>query len=235
MDNSDIRREARLTLSGNWVKAILVTLLVSLLGGLWVRCKLEFSIDILSDETQQSLAALLMPYKNKIIGSAIGLALLYFIIGGTIQLGYCVYLLKLYDGYTPSVGDIFSQFYRFSEGIVLHLLTSLYVFLWSLLFIIPGIVAAYRYAMAPYILAENPQMTAGEAITESKFLMDGNKMRLFLLDLSFFGWGLLSLVTVGVANLWINPYINLSYAIFYRQLNPYARAAHNDNTASTDM
>jgi len=101
---------------------------------------------------------------------------------------------------------------------VLNLLITLKVIAWSLLFVIPGIVAAYRYSMATYIMAENPGMQATEAIERSKALMDGRKGDLFCLDLSFIGWAILASITFGIGYLWLIPYIYTAYAAFYETL-----------------
>ena len=93
------------------------------------------------------------------------------------------------------------------------------MFLWSLLFVIPGIVADYSYSMTDYILAEHPDMTASEAIAASKAMMAGNKWRLFCLNMSFIGWALLSIFTLGIGILWLNPYQNVSVAAFYREIS----------------
>ena len=92
---------------------------------------------------------------------------------------------------------------------------ALFIFLWSLLFVIPGIVAGYRYAMAPFIMAENPNIGAFEAIAMSKEMMRGHKGELFYLHLTFIGWKLLALFTFGIGNLFIAPYIATSEAAFY--------------------
>ena len=90
--------------------------------------------------------------------------------------------------------------------------------LWSLLLIIPGIVAAYRYSMAFYILNDNPEMSAKAALDESKRMMAGYKGKLFCLQLSFIGWGFLCLFTLGIGYLWLTPYIQTSMAYFYQNL-----------------
>ena len=96
---------------------------------------------------------------------------------------------------------------------------SIFAVLWSLLFVIPGIYAAYGYAMTPYILMENPEMTPNEAITKSKELMDGNRFRLFCLEISFIGWVLLAaFFTLGIGMFWLAPYIEASFAAFYREI-----------------
>ena len=84
---------------------------------------------------------------------------------------------------------------------------------------IPGIIASYRYAMTPYILLENPGMTANEAIKKSKELMQGNKWRLFCLQFSFIGWSILCVFTLGIGFLWLVPYMEAANAAFYREIS----------------
>lgn len=115
------------------------------------------------------------------------------------------------------INDLFNGFKEFGRSLVLYLLIGLFVLLWSLLFIIPGIIASYRYALAFYILRDNPQMSASEALNESKRLMDGYKMDLFLLGLSFIGWALLCILTLGIGLLWLGPYMNTAYTNFYEE------------------
>ena len=138
-------------------------------------------------------------------------------------MGYAGFLLKTQDGKQPEFRDLFSQFDRFGTGFAQKFLRSLYVTLWSLLFLIPGFVKALSYAMTPFILAEHPELTVSQAITLSETMMDGHKMDLFLLGLTFLGWELLCVLTLGIGFLWLNPYINATYAAFYRQL----QAEHN--------
>ena len=226
MSSSDFRAKARQILAGKWLMAVLVTLVAGILGGVLTSVSTNFNANINIDEEviqdfPEVLRSVLFAYTTIVasIGGALGLA--QFLLGGPVKLGYCRYLLKLHDGEEGDIKDLFSQFDRFADGFLLNLLTGIYVFLWSLLFIIPGIVAAYRYAMAPFIMQENPGMRAGEAIDASKKMMDGHKGELFILDLSFIGWALLSgLFTMGIGNLWLNPYMNASHAAFYRRLNP---------------
>ena len=104
------------------------------------------------------------------------------------------------------------------QGFAQAFLRSLYTFLWMLLLIVPGIIKAISYSMTPFILAEHPNLTASQAIDLSKQMMDGHKMDLFILDLTFIGWGLLSALTLGIGALWLNPYTNAAHAAFYRQL-----------------
>ena len=102
-------------------------------------------------------------------------------------------------------------------------LRGLYTFLWSLLFLIPGIIKSYEYMMIPYILAENPNIDSKEAFRLSKQMMDGEKMNAFLLGLSFLGWVLLGVMTCGLLNIfYVNPYIYLTNAQLYLALRPKA-------------
>ena len=179
-------------------------------------------------------------------------AIVAFIIGGAGKLGYAIFNLNLVDRREAAFSDLFSQFYRLGDGFCMSFLVGLYTFLWSLLFVIPGIVKAFSYAMTPYILAENPDMTATEAITASRRLMDGNKFRLFCLGFSFIGWKLLCAVPVLAAvlavtgklmaggsvaallwlipsgipsfagSLFLTPYMEAAYAAFYREITAEA-------------
>ena len=116
-----------------------------------------------------------------------------------------------------------------AENIVLGILINIFVFLWSLLLFIPGIVKYYSYSMAYFIKLENPQMNANDCITKSRILMEGNKMRLFMLDLSFIGWFFLSLLTLGIGSLWLTPYMQTAHAEFYKDLCENQNEIHNDN------
>ena len=108
---------------------------------------------------------------------------------------------------------------------------DLYTILWTLLFIIPGIVKSYEYQMIPYLLAENPQMSREQAFAESKRMMSGQKWRAFVLDLSFIGWNILSAITLGILGIfYVQPYMDATHAALYEALRygtPYG-APMND-------
>jgi len=235
MSSSDYRAKARQILAGKWLMAVLVTFVAGIFGAVLVGGSSGFKININIDEDTlqhmpDAIAAVFKVYLTiaASIGGTLGLA--QFLLGGVVKLGYCKYLLNLHDGEEGNIKDLFSQFGRFADGLLLNLLTAIYTFLWTLLFIIPGIVAFYKYAMAPFIMLENPNMRAGDAITASKKMMYGHKGELFILDWSFFGWVLLSLLTMGVGSLWLTPYRNASYAAFYRNLNPGYQAPKAPNS-----
>ena len=217
MESSDLRYQARQTLTGKWGVAVLAGFLAALLGGLVVGSGAGPNLN-LEEEELRHIPKVLLPYIMMLASIGGILGIVRFIVGGPVKLGYCRFLLKMQDGEDAQVGDLFSRFDRFGDGFCLELLTSLYIMLWSLLFIIPGLVKAYAYAMAPFILEENPNMTPSEAIKASRELMDGHKFDLFCLHWSFFGWALLSVLTLGIGSLWLNPYMNAATAAFYRSI-----------------
>lgn len=228
MDERNFRAVARERLSGEWGVSIAVAAVAALLGGLVVGISflpdLETIVSLRIPWLTEFFEKLSEPLKygrfslrfNLGTGSLFGFAAM--IIGGVLQLGYAKFLLAQHDGRPHEFGDLFSQFDRFGAGFVQSFLRNLYVFLWSLLFIIPGIIAGYSYAMTPYLMVDFPQLTASEAIEKSKELMDGHKGDLFVLDLSFFGWAILCMLTANIGNLWLNPYRNAARAAFYREL-----------------
>ena len=96
------------------------------------------------------------------------------------------------------------------------LVRDIFICLWSMLFIVPGLIKSYSYRMVPYILAENPDMKAVDAITRSREIMDGNKRKSFVLDLSFIGWILLSVITFGIVGVfYVYPYVYQTDAELY--------------------
>ena len=217
MESSDLRYQARQTLAGKWGVAVLAGFLAALLGGLVSGGGAGLDLN-LEEEELRHIPKVLLPYIMMLASIGGILGIVRFIVGGPVKLGYCRFLLKMQDGEDAQVGVLFSRFDRFGDGFCLELLTSLYIMLWSLLFIIPGLVKAYAYAMAPFILEENPNMTPSEAIKASRELMDGHKFDLFCLHWSFFGWALLSVLTLGIGSLWLNPYMNAATAAFYRSI-----------------
>ena len=98
-------------------------------------------------------------------------------------------------------------------------LRDLYIILWSLLFLIPGIVKSYSYRMIPYLLADHPEMTSKEAFARSREMMNGNKWRAFILDLSFIGWEILAVLTFGILEIfYVGPYYHATCSALYEAL-----------------
>ena len=126
--------------------------------------------------------------------------------------------LKLTDGIVPEIAEMFQHFNKFWAAFKVIFFTGLFTFLWSLLLVIPGIIKMYSYSMSLYILAEHPDMPALEAIERSKKMMDGHKMELFVLRLSFIGWYLLCAVTCGIASIYVIPYMRATMANFYNSV-----------------
>lgn len=126
--------------------------------------------------------------------------------------------LNVVNGGIPAAGDSFSGFDDFWSAFKVTFLVGLYTFLWSLLFVIPGIIKTFSYSMSMYILAENKGKSARECIAESKKMTDGHKMHLFVLGLSFIGWALLGSITFGIAYIWVLPYMQATYTNAYYYL-----------------
>ena len=246
---ADFRAEARAALRGRWPIAILTGFVASLIGaGIATGGGSSGNSNSNSDSTRMLIdeftaTEFWLQFRGIIIGLIVALVIwliITIVIGGAGKLGYAIFNLKLMDNKEAEFKDLFSQFHRLGDGFCMNFLVGLYTVLWTLLFIIPGIIKTYSYAMAPYILAENPGMTATDAITESRRIMDGNKWRLFCLGFSFIGWALLcatpALIGIGILTgialrtqnilvlLWIIPLsIPLSAGALF--LNPYQEAA----------
>ena len=217
MDAPQIRLKARESLKGEYWYAVLTAFVASIFGALLINGG-SFSVNVEErfSELVTNLPSIIKWYLM-IVGSAAGvLSLVNLILGGVIQVGYADYLLKQHDREIHSTKDIFSKFDNFAQGFLQLLLRNIFTALWTLLFIIPGIVKSFAYAMTPFIMAENPDMSAKEAIKLSQEKMMGHKGELFWLGLTFFGWSLLATLTGGIGYIFLNPYMNAAYAAFYR-------------------
>ena len=222
MNASDYRAWARRALSGKWPMAVLVGLVASILGGSG-----EVSFNLNAEERVESIQQALLLGLIGIVGVfAFAYAVVMLVLGSVVHLGYIRYNLKLIDGYEGYMGDLFTYFGRFGDAVMLRLWMWVFTTLWSLLFLIPGIVASYSYAMAPYIMAEDPECAPLDAIRRSKEMMNGHKMDLFILKLSFFGWSLLSALTLGLGQLLLTPYTSAATAAFYRDLRSRPQAQY---------
>ncbi len=168
----------------------------------------------------------------------------FYIIGGPLTLGATqIYMSIIRKNRKPEIGQLFDGFNNFGSSLILMLLNQLLIFLWTMLFIIPGIIKSYSYSMSYYVLADNPAMSPNDARKKSMELMKGNKWRLFCLDFSFIGWELLTIITFGIASFWVTPYKEAAYAAFYQNLlveqglvTPEAPAEETyADTAATDI
>jgi uncharacterized membrane protein len=158
-----------------------------------------------------------------IVFTVLGVGIGDLIFFGPLMLGFCGYFLKKARGETVTMSSLFGGFSMFGSGLLINILLFVFTALWTLLLIIPGIIKSLSYSMAYYIILDNPGMNAMDAITASRKMMNGHKRRLFRLKLSFIGWGLLCIPSLGIGFLWLIPYIALSQANFYEDLKNNAR------------
>ena len=234
----DFRRIARNALTNKWFIAVAVGLVASILGGISGGGP-EFKVNIdgsnismnfnVAGQTIKSIGtnggvdsevgAFILASLPIIIIASLFAAVIYFVLGSFIGVGYAKFNLNLVDKKNAAVETLFEYFSQWKTTTIARLLRALYVFLWSLLFIIPGIVAGFSYAMTDYILAEDPELTADEAISQSKSIMMGNKWRFFCLQFSFIGWDILATLAFGIGHLWLTPYKQAAYAAFYREVS----------------
>lgn len=144
--------------------------------------------------------------------------ILLFILNGPIAFGWAVQAQNVVRGRPVDIKDILAGKNRFADSLIAYFIINVYTFLWALLFIIPGIIAGYSYSMTYFVLADHPNMTADQARRESMRIMTGNKWRLFCLHLSFFGWILLCVLTLGILVFWVAPYLQCANAEFYESI-----------------
>ena len=135
-----------------------------------------------------------------------------------IMVGYLKIFLNLTYGEKPQIETLFSGLPNFIKAFLIELLMGVYVFLWTLLLIVPGIIKAISYMFSLYILAENPDVGVKEALELSKKITDGHKKDLFVLGLSFILWGLLCMVTFGIAIVYVGPYVQATMMNAYNEL-----------------
>lgn len=142
-----------------------------------------------------------------------------------LQLGLICYYLMVFQGTSPQISTVFATGFsiNYARKVGGYLWMMLWTFLWSLLFFIPGLIKAYSYAMTPYILAAYPDVSAQDALKLSMRIMRGHKAELFILQLSFIGWALLSSLTCGILMiLYVGPYMQLTTVGYYCELLDYA-------------
>lgn len=227
IDRVELKRRAKGMLSTATPSPIRVTLIflaVSLLFSLLSARLLGLSL------TQQDLEQILVHMENGNYDYAMSYITDYmppatsYIIDAALQIascivsaGFTIFILNTVRGTGACFGNLLDGFGIFGRVLWLEILKWIFTTLWSLLFVIPGIIAAYRYRMALYILIDHPEMSAMDCIRESKRMMKGHKAELFWLDLSFIGWSILSsLAAIGwCVSIFTTPYFALTYAQYY--------------------
>ena len=197
--NSQIRSLASESINGSWGKSAWIFFLVSLISGL--------------------CSAVSGDMENPVMVTLSMVAAIF--IGWPVTFGFRMTMLALArDGKKPEVSGIGSalngQYYLKCIG--LYLLINIFTLLWSLLLIIPGIIKGISYSMAPYILAENPEIGCLEAINRSQKMMRGYKWQYFFMYLGYLGWGILSIFTLFIGALWVETYYMVAYSHFYLEV-----------------
>lgn len=226
LENSEIRAEGRAKLNGNWGTAVVATLVVFLISGIggWISGSIQnvklFSLlsGMQVSEWSQFAAYYRAPAGTQFFTWIISVGFTIFVTN-ILNYGYTISFLNLSRKGKMNIEDIFSGFRQYSKVFLLMLYKSIFITLWTLLFIIPGIVKTYSYAMTEYIRADDPSIEPLDAITKSREMMNGWKGKLFLLDLSLIGWAILSLFTCNIGMLWLAPYYNANRTEFYRALS----------------
>ncbi|MBD3922009.1 DUF975 family protein [Paenibacillus sp. PR3] len=191
---SEFRRRARESLRGQWGKSVGAILLAAIPSVI--------------------LAFLgLFSHSMQVAGN-----IMSYLLAGMIALGSAGFFLAIARHQRPPATSIYQGFNFPVKAFLLYILILIFTVLWTLLLIIPGIIATFRYSMAYYILADNPGMSPLEAIRRSKQMMAGNKWRMFVLQLTFIGWMLLCIPTFGIGYLWLGPYMAVTTAHLYDEL-----------------
>ena len=198
LTNSELRKKARRVLEGAWGKAVIVTLIYYVISaGLSASVSIPFGSDLwLSNGSSMVMTLLCLP----------------------LSWGFVVFFLSFVRNQEKSVGSLFDGYKRFGKVFLTMFMKNLFILLWTLLLIVPGIMKSMAYAMTEYILLDNSEISAEDAIHKSRVMMDGHKMKLFLMYLSFIGWAILCLFTLGLGFLLLVPYIETSVATFYQDL-----------------
>ena len=197
--NSELRKDAKARMSGNWTAGVMLTLVVLIVSSLFA------SISYLANNEALSLVCSIV----------INLFLSF-----PLTVGLYMAFLSFARGEELNVSTLFGAFNRtyYKKSVVLCFLMSIYTCLWMLLLIIPGFIKSLSYSMAPYILIENPDISAEMAIRRSMAMMNGHKLDLFLIYLGMIGLGILSALLLFIPLLWIVPYYQVVLAKFYFSL-----------------
>jgi len=232
--SADYRLASRNALRSCWGIAVIACIIASFLGavsgaGPELEIELEsndltvslFDRPIFSSQglLRPRLTVFLVALASVLILSLLIMAAARFILGTIVTLGHTRFHLDLLDGTAPELRTLFVYFPHWKTALGTGLLKGLYIFLWSLLFVIPGIIAGYSYAMTDFILAEHPELSPGEALARSKSLMEGHRWELFCLEFSFICWSILCGLTMGLGNFVLEPYRKTAIAAFYRDLS----------------
>ncbi len=207
-DNQYYKNAALARLQCNWIPVIVATIIYILIT------IFASGLDLVKTGTETSAFPV-----GSLLMSGVSTVLVVFVLC-PLGVGYANSTRLMYE--TGNVA-VTANMWTFATSNYLHkvlgmLFMTLKVLLWTCLLIVPGLVMSFAYAMTPYILEENPEISAWEASTRSREMMKGHKFDLFYLYLSFIGWGILACITFGIGFIWLTPYMQLSIAAFYNDL-----------------
>ena len=217
-DRSQLKQMARNALHGSYWKSVLVAFLLGLTSASFASSGSAANAEGISDGYYSFEHYLPVILTFVFFAGVLALALRIFLLR-PLEVGCRRYFLE--DIIRPAELDClkagFSGNYR--NVVWVMFCRDIFIFLWTLLLIVPGIVKSYEYRMVPYVLAENPDLSREEAFALSKRMMDGDKMNAFILDLSFIGWAILTILTCGLVGIfYYQPYLALTDAALYQTL-----------------
>lgn len=194
---TELKNEALATLRGKWTQPVLAALIVML-------------VSAFTQGGNQTKSAVFVT-----LGFLVAL-----LVACNLQFGFEVAMLRFRRGREDSVNEMLAAGFKEDYGRVLgiSLLRAVFICLWALLLIVPGIIKAYAYSMTAYIAEDNPELGPKECLDQSQAMMQGHKMDLFLLDLSYIGWILLGFLSLGIGFLWISPWMEMAHIRFYEEL-----------------
>lgn len=187
---SKIREIARRSLSGYW-KEMIVGILIYYVFSSVISSILDYFFTYVDEVELEN--GMYLP-----INVYYASPLYELIVSGPLMIGLVMFLLAYFRKHTVDYTLTFEGFSMFLKGFSLYLLYSIKIFLWCLLFVVPGIIAAFRYSQAFYLRVDHPEWTANQCLVESSKLMNGNKLKFFILEISFIGWYLLAAVATGI-------------------------------------
>lgn len=221
-DRIQIKEEAKQVVRGARVNAYLVTLIVLAVTGLLEALDsyvgASRTVDQVAELYGQQAAAMLPGFPEFPVLLVAFVAAVNWLAQVIINAGWSIYHLGVRQGKEMPYGCLLDGFAFLGKLILLNIVMGIFVYLWSLLFLIPGIIAQYRYRFAIYNLCENPEIGIMEAINMSKAQTAGFKGTLFVLDLSFLGWSILCWLTLGILNIWIAPYKEQANVGYFQEI-----------------
>ncbi len=210
-NRQQVKEQAKQIMKRNYWKMFVVTLIAGILSTDYVTVIQEVQ-GFVPDVVLPSMFSSILSFLS--MESIVGLLFSIFI-GFAIRVGEQYYFIKNHNG-NPELSEIFQGFKgNYLNVVKITLIMELKIMLWLLLLVVPGIIKAYEYSMIPYLLAENPNLSADEAFSVSKQMTTGQKMDSFVLDLSFLGWIILGLICCGIGILFLQPYPEATRAEVY--------------------